>query len=262
LAARRPTPTAKDSLVTDALDEYVSHIEEPRLPDGKYHPSSFWMCGRATILAVKGVDVSAPPDKQAMRTFRIGHILHQLTQEGMSHAFGGEVYHEFLIDVLEWNMVGQGDTLWSPLGDGDFEVVEIKSTKSLYHTPKEDHLKQASIYAVAAHDFGVNVGDEVSGDIILPPLGRRLKGVRLVYENKIDMDIKEYWYPYRTAWRDQIEKRVKELDHYRLMEGLDELPPALPLDKGKPSWYHNYCPYRGSGYCCADELNEEVDDEW
>lgn len=248
---------AKDTPIADALDRYIAHIEEPREPDGRYHPSSFWLCGRATILAVRGVEVSAPPTAEDLRVFRIGHILHELTQKAMSYSVltaDSAVFNEFGVDIPDLNIAGHGDTLRQinegPMGD--FEVVEYKSTKSLYYTPKEDHLKQASIYAVGAHDFGVTVrsGDE---EIPLTALGDRLKGVRLVYLDKVTMEIREYWYPYRTAWRDQIEKRVRELDHYRRIEGLEELPPVLPLDNGKPNWYLGYCNYRGSGFCCADE---------
>jgi hypothetical protein len=256
---RHILPGSKGS-ISEALDKYLALIEEPREADAKYHPSSFWLCGRAVILAIRGTKVAEPNTVEDLRVFRMGHIIHQLAQEAVAYMDGANdlpCYNEFRVDIPEWNITGHGDTLRAVGGPNDqFEVVEYKSTKSLRYTPKEDHLKQASIYAVGAHDFGVNVGDETSGDIIIPPLGDRLTGVRLVYVNKIDMKIEEYFYPYSPAWRKAIEARVKELDHFRQVDGLDELPAVLPLDKGKPSWYLSYCPYRGSGLCCADNQEE------
>jgi len=250
--------------VAEALDAYIDSIEEPREPDGKYHPSSFWLCARAAVLGVRGIPQSNPPDAQTKRVFRIGHLMHEVVQSALvsdGNERGLSVYNEFGIDVPEWNMTGHGDSL-REFAPGAYEVVEAKSTKSLRYTPKEDHLKQATIYFEAARYFGwsyaVTVGTAMAiGPYQGPPMGDALKQIRLVYLNKADMEVKEYIYPYDPKWRPAIEKRVAELDKFRLAEvnavNFPMLPDPLPLDKGKPNWYTGYCNYKGSGMCCGDK---------
>ena len=250
-----------DNLISEALDSHILSLEDERELDGKYHPSSMFMCARATILAVRGIKATSVADAQAKRVFRIGHLYHELVQAALpGHPQIAAVYPEFKIDVPEWNIVGAGDALIQ-LTDMSWYLIEIKSTKSLRYTPKDDHVKQASVYFTAARDFGWEsttgfAGADINGPFA--PLGDSLKGIILVYLNKNDLAMKEYPYKYDPKWRPAIEKRVKELDKYRLVQ-IEDLPKPLPLDKGKPNWYTNYCPYRGSGMCCGDK---EEDYDW
>ncbi len=250
-----------DNLIAEALDLHVLSLEEERALDGRWHPSSMFQCVRMNVLAVRGVIATTPADAQAKRVFRIGHLYHELVQNALpGHPKIVEVYPEFKVDVPEWNVVGAGDALIK-LDNEDWYVVEIKSTKSLRYTPKEDHVKQASVYFTAARDFGYTVewASPLDGTIQTrfdPPLGAKLKGILLVYLNKQDLEIKQYVYPYLPKWRREIEKRIVELDFYRKGHE-DQLPPPLPKEKGKPNWYLGYCQFRGSGLCCADE-----EDDW
>lgn len=257
-------------IIAESLDKFILETDEERAPDGKWHPSSMFQCARMNVLSIRGVIPTSSPDAQAKRIFKIGKLYHALVQDALPrHPKIVADYPEFRIEVKEWNVVGAGDALIE-LDDGDWYVVEIKSTKSLKYTPKEDHVKQASVYFTAARDFGVYVEQSLTGDEryedeplnFIPPLGNKLKGIILVYLNKNDLEIKQYYYPYDPKWRKGIEARVEELDKYRLVQ-VEELPPVLPLDKGKPNWYLRYCNYRGSGFCCADVGWEpQEDDEW
>jgi hypothetical protein len=273
--------------VSDALDNYIAQTRDEREPDGYYHPSSMWLCDRATILAVRGVVVSHPADALAKRTFEIGHLMHRLVQDSLMPDLGAigpgpapglkAFYPEFKITVPKWNVTGHGDGLLVCVND-DAWVLEIKSTKSLRYTPSENHEKQASVYTVAAADHGftvdgdnggyVTLGGYSDGPLVIGPLGDRVKGLILVYLLKNTMEMKEYVIPFKKSWRTQIEKKVAELDRYRdygktkgtLVE-LSTLPPPLPLDKGKPNWYTGYCNYKGSGLCCGDP-EREADFDW
>ncbi|MEO7332541.1 MAG: hypothetical protein ABIZ71_01220, partial [Gemmatimonadales bacterium] len=182
-----------DRIVAKAVDEHVDALEEERLPDGKWHPSSFWSCTRAAVMGHRGLESTNKPDAQTKRVFRIGHIYHAFVQQalGLSPDFKA-VYAEFGIEIDEWGVKGNGDVLVE-FEDGHWEVFEIKSTKSLKYTPKEDHLKQASVYFTAARDFGVTLEmPHHDPDQTIGPLGDKLTAIRLIYLNKADLEMKEY----------------------------------------------------------------------
>lgn len=255
--------TSKPPSMSTALDNYIADIEEERTPDGMYHPSSMWMCARATILAVRGVVVANPPDTQVKRVFQIGHLMHRMVQDavtfygtGAQSEVGNYTFTpELEVLVPEWNIHGHADGLLE-LRNSDEWVIEIKSTKSLRFTPKKEHEKQAITYAECLRKLGRS----------------NIKGIILVYLNKNDMEMKEYVIPRKAGWTKMVTDRVAELDRYRLPDTFgsparadrDEfLPPILPFDKGKPNWYTNYCGYRGSGMCCGDLIQIiEEDFNW
>lgn len=249
--------------VTRSLDSYIELVEEPREPDGKYHPSQFWLCARQTVYAVRGVK-GEQPDAPSKRRFKIGHALHEIVQAALSFSPDVEVaYNEFSVEILEWNITGHGDSLLMiRLANGEvvWIVVEIKSIRKagLYRVrkegrEKEDHRGQASIYAVGAHDFGVEVIDRETGEkLFIPPLGDALKGVLFVYFEKEDLDTEEFFVEYDAdakgkivpgSWAAAIADRVAELEPFRLDESGESLPPRLPMSKGKRHWACGYCPF-------------------
>lgn len=232
--------------VTKALDDYIESIEEPREPDGKYHPSQFWFCDRQTMYALRGVERTNPPDKKSKRRFKIGHILHELVQEALAQSPDViSFYPEFLILDEEGNITGHGDGLIF-FSDGTVVVLEAKSIrkaafKYLHGKPKPEHVKQASIYAHHAKHRGCWVDTE-GGKQFIPPLGDRLIGLLVAYFEKEDLDTAEFFVPYDEQWDADIEEKVEKLRPYR--EDPESLPPRLPLVKGKKSWMCNYCDWK------------------
>jgi len=240
-------------VATRAVDEYVESLEEERVPDGKWHPSSFWTCTRAAIMGFRAIPATNPPDKQSKRIFRIGHIFHAFVQQalGLSPDLK-EVYAEVGIEISEWNMTGHGDVLVE-FEDGHWELFEIKSTKSLKYTPKDDHRKQATCYFVAIRDFGFTIDD--TDTLMQAPLGEKLTHIRLIYLNKTDLEMKEYLYEYTPAWRTLIEQRLEELGDLE-----DTAVESLPVIE-KDNWFTGYCPYKGSGKCCGDKGVVQIEEE-
>jgi CRISPR/Cas system-associated exonuclease Cas4 (RecB family) len=236
-------------VVAKALDEHVAALEEERLPDGRWHPSSLWTCARAAVMGHRAIPVTNKPDAQAKRVFRIGHMYHALVQQalGLSPDFI-HVYAEFGISIDEWEITGNGDVLVE-FADGHWEVFEIKSTKSLKYTPKMDHLRQASVYFTAARDFGYLLAD--TPEDYMRPLGEKLTAIRLIYLNKSDLEVREYVYPYDPQWREDLEERMAYLKSLE-DKAIEELP-VLNLADRSVAWYPRYCPYAGSGSCCGDK---------
>jgi hypothetical protein len=230
--------------VTAALDDYIESVEEPREPDGKYHPSQFWGCDRQTIYALRGVERSNPPDKISKRRFKIGHTLHELIQEAIGQSPSViRFYPEFTIGDPDYNTAGHGDGL-AFFDDGTVVVVEIKSIRAAafkFGLPKADHVKQAGTYAVHARTKGVWVDDD-AGKTFIPPLGDRLIGLLMAYFEKEDLKTFEDFVPYDDQWELDLEQKVSDLQPYR--DDPESLPPRLPLVKGKKAWNCNYCDWR------------------
>lgn len=224
--------------VTRALDDFIALMEEPREPDGMYHPSSFWVCLRALIYEVRGEERTNPPDAKAKRRFKLGHLIHDLVQKavGMSPEVD-EFYPEFEVNIPELNITGHGDGLVFLKGGLVVPVLEVKSINSrgFRYTPKDDHIKQASIYTLAARKYGVDVVDYETGEVKrIEPLGDRVTGILLFYIEKEQADSAEYFIDWDPQWEQDIEARVAEADLYR--NDPESLPPRLPLVKGKKPW--------------------------
>jgi hypothetical protein len=211
------------------VDEHVAALNEERLPDGKYHPSSYWGCDRKVIYELRGTERSNPPNARSLRIFRIGHILHEFVQGALATA--PEIigfYPEFLIET-KLDETGHGDALML-FSDWTAAVLEIKSINEkgfvfLKESPKDDHAKQGSSYAVAARNHGVWVVDPTAENNLrfVPPLGERLTGVLVVYFEKSAMDAREFWLPYDPAWEKRVEERIAHLNSYR--DDPESLPP-------------------------------------
>lgn len=237
--------------VAAALDEHVLALEEERLPDGLYHPSSFWTrCDRKVIYELRGVEKTNPHDNVSSRRFRIGHIFHAFIQEALlSSPDLLEFYPEFSIGGQPGDReTGHGDGL-GKLADGTWFVLEAKSARatSFKFGLKPEHGKQGATYAVHARTRGVWVDDANAegGKRFIPPLGDKLVGVLVFYLEKEDMKSKEFWLPYDVQWEQDLVDRIAELDEY--FNDPASLPARLPLTKkgGKlvKSWECGYCPF-------------------
>lgn len=223
--------------ITAILDEHVARLEEPREPDGKYHPSSMWGCDRKVIYELRGVEKSNPPDATSSRRFRIGHILHAFLQSAIAETSSVvRVYSEFSTKDDRLNITGHGDVLVE-LNTGMFVVVEAKSRRAsgLKFGLDEDHAKQGSTYAVEARTVGVWVTDDEGNDKFLPPLGETLIGVIVYYMEKEDLLTQGHYIPYDESWETRLDERVASLDRYR--NDPESLPPRLPMIRGKPDWH-------------------------
>lgn len=223
------------NFLTDLIDEHIEALEEPREPDGKWHPSSYWGCDRKVIYEVRGVEQTNPADVVSKRRFRIGHILHEFVQGALLSAPElVEVYPEFTLES-KLEEAGHGDALIHYVnGDVDiWFVLEAKSSRksSFKFGLKEDHAKQGSSYAVSARTMGVWVEDPSApeGKRWIDPLGDKLAGVLVLYLEKEDLHTQEYWLPYDEAWETRLQERLAHLETYRADP--ESLPPRLPMSK-------------------------------
>lgn len=208
-----------------------------------------YLCNRQTIYQVRGTQPTEPVDLESKRRFYVGHRLHEVVQRAIESSGGVvEFYPEFEIDDPETNIAGHGDGLIiEDDEDASAIVLEIKSVNPFsvkYGLPKEEHVKQVTTYAVEARNRGIKVYDSLAGEWIdMAPLGNRLKGVKIVYLDKNDLKIYEYFLPYDIAWEEALNEKLYELDVY--MNDPDSLPRRLSLtSSGKKPWPCNYCPFK------------------
>jgi CRISPR/Cas system-associated exonuclease Cas4 (RecB family) len=232
--------------VQNALDAYIDSVTDEREPDGKYHPSSMFGCTRQVVYGLRGVEPTEPLDNASKRRFYIGHRLHEAVQRSIETApHVAEFYPEFAVRDEENNINGHGDGLIM-LDTGDVIVLEIKSIKRMavrYGLPKPEHKKQVVTYAWEVRNVGVWVTDETGNEVFIPPVGEWLRGVKIVYVEKEELQIWEDFLPWTNEWNSIVNERLAELEVYRQDEGA--LPPRLPLNKdGKKPWNCNYCPFK------------------
>jgi hypothetical protein len=235
--------------VAALVDEHVAALEEPREPDGKWHPSSYWgACDRKIIYELRGVERSNPPGPRSKRIFRIGHLLHEFIQGALATAPEiAEFYPEFEI-TSKLEETGHGDALMV-FDDGTAAVLEIKSINSkgfffLKDEPKPENAAQGQTYAVHARNDGVWVDDPAAegGKRFIPPLGDRVTGVLVVYFDKDTLHIREFWLPYDTAWEQKVEDRIAHLETYRADP--ESLPPRQKTKSKFPcSWKDGQCDF-------------------
>lgn len=230
--------------VAAAIDKYIESITDERAPDGKYHPSSMFLCPRQVMYGVRATPVTNPVDKVSKRRFYVGHRLHEIVQRAVEAAPGvREFYPEFKVSVKELNIEGHGDGLIG-YDDGTWQVLEVKSTKKVavkFGLPKVEHMKQASTYAMAARNFTVWVVNAAGDEVEIGPLN--VTGIKMVYVEKEELGIYEYDIPYDPSTDAEIADLLEELDIYRADP--NSLPPRLPLKAdGKKQWPCNYCPWK------------------
>ena len=232
--------------VTKALDSYIESVTDEREPDGAYHPSAMFLCDRQAMYGLRATPITNPVDFKSKRRFYIGHRLHEVVQRALEIAPGvAAFFPEFRVSLLDPRVEGHGDGLIL-LDDGTYIVLEVKSTKRFalkFGLPKIEHQKQVRTYAWAAREHGVWVMNDSYEEVFLEPLGDRLIGTLIVYVEKEELDVWEYFENYDDAWGAFIDEKLNELEVYR--EDPDSLPPRLPLKAdGKKQWPCNYCPWK------------------
>lgn len=211
----------------DIVDAHIADINEDRQSDGCFHPSSMWSCSRQAVMSARGEKQTNPPNKQTLRVFRVGSLLHLEFQAALTARYGDKFVPEFEIT---------GDTL-SGHGDGyvagdDVVVYELKTIRSLSKVrktgPQDSHIKQAATYAVALKRQGFNVTE-----------------VRIVYFEKTNLDIQEFVVPYKPEWEQMVDDRIAELKPYMTQ------PDEHPACDG-PKWLYPYCSFYPS--CGRDKV--------
>lgn len=235
-----------DNLIGNAVDLYIGQQNEEREPDGMWHPSSLSSpCVRRSVLEKQGHPFSAPPDAETKRIFMMGKIIHRLVQDAVAQDPNITlVIPEIEVLDEENEVTGQADILIFRKDRMEYELIEIKSIKQMgvrYGIPKAEHIIQAGTYAYTLREFGGKTED----GIVIPPLGRALRTLRFVYVEKETMVIHEKVVDAEDA-AVKAQKRLQQLQRVEY-EPFQELPVV-----GAGSWFRNYCPYRGSGMCCAD----------
>jgi hypothetical protein len=192
--------------IEGAFDAWIEAQPE-REKDGYWHPSALYTCPRQALYQVRGVPESEPPRATASkRPLVVGTALHTLLQGAVSHAEGSfgilRVTHEVEILIPQMGVKGSADSLVE-FGDGTSEVEEYKTKKMTGMwaalkkgtLPEDAHVNQGLTYAFALKYHGAE-------DI--PPLGDRMRGVRVVYFSKGDEAIREYVRDLTPEWEDSF----------------------------------------------------------
>lgn len=236
-----------DDLATKAVDAYVAELEEERVPDGFWHPSSISSpCARAAVMSKQGKEPSNPPDERTKRVFRIGHTFHKFVQDAIAKMDGILIaIPEIEVECPVEGIKGTADMLNMYSPNTGYELVEIKSIKDAglnYAIPKPEHVIQTGIYGHCLREHG---GSAADGTEIFP-IGGNLKRIRYVYVGKETMTIREKVVDYTLELEEKAMKRLRSLQMY---EQLGELPRAID----EKHWFRNYCQFKGSGMCCADK---------
>ena len=225
--------------VEAALDDHVAALEIPRLPDGKWHPSSIFGCDRKAIYEVRGTTPTNPPNAGSRRTFRIGHIFHSFLQDAVAAKVGTAIlraYAEVPVNLPRLNITGHADGLVEH-DNGAWELLEYKTTKEAGMArglPKDDHVWQAFSYMAALREAG-------SPEHGIPPLGDSLSRARIAYIAKETMRVSESLIFWSQDRQDELEATVARLDTYRA-DGV-ALPPRLPISGGRKHWLCSYCSF-------------------
>ncbi len=230
--------------VTDALDREVERLYVERPPDDWWHPSQLSGCLRQTIYQSRGTPESNPRDARSKRILRVGHIVHEFTQDGVGrHPEVLASYAEVRITHPYYRVTGSVDQIVQ-LAPAVWVVIEYKTINSMAFKyrdlPKPEHERQLVAYLVTLRDFG-------SADSTIGPLGDSLAGGRIVYISKDDLRIEECEVFLTPAREQELASTVAELEAHK---AAGTLPPRLPLEpdpktsKATRSWRCRYCPYQ------------------
>lgn len=253
-------------LVADAIGRYIAENREIREGEQPYwYPSNLGGCDRQAILKRSGLK-GIPFDERTLRVFWMGDEVHRglqkAVEQGLPEGYS-VVGHELRVRDDEYQVSGRLDTLIS-CPDGELEVVDYKSIRSdgfKPDLPKKEHLLQVGIY-------GAFPAETAEGQLVrLPSRGR------IVYWSKDDAKILEYTFPITEVLRDEVKARLVALtEDFLIYKETGALPAPIPLipvlENGEPQfyvrgpkkglqklkmdWRVNYCPYKGSGKCCAE----------
>ena len=245
--------------VESTLDKHLLATEEPRPPDGYWHPSAIFSCERQAVYEKRGVPQSNERDARSRRILKLGSTLHEIVQKALADdANARAVYNEVRVEIPGLKTRGSLDSLLE-FSDDEYELLELKSISASGFKyggmPKPEHVKQARTYAMALMRYGgvagtLDAADRLMTFATIPPLGNKLKRVRMVYFSRDDLTMREFT-QYEgqpilptQEWMDDLEGKIALLDAY--MEDGTALPPRLPLDeKGKLNWLcRDYCLWR------------------
>jgi hypothetical protein len=238
--------------VEAALAAYIERHDEPRLPDGKWHPSAIWGCARKAVYEVRGTPPTNPRTPQNRRVLFIGSTLHVVLQAAISEDPLVEQYwSEVPIYDDGLNIIGKADGL-RLMKDGSYEMDELKtiSQRGLEYArkkgdlPRQEHLGQAWDYADALVRFG-------SPAFGILPLQDKLTKIRFCYLSKEDADIEEIVYELDGTERGKIEERITYLNSFTG----NSLPPRMPMNGKKKHWMCDW----GKGKCPFYTRCYEVD---
>ena len=235
---------ANPKLVEQSIDHLIEISNDERVLDGFFHPSSAsGPCIRRAVLEKwkePQVNLAGPGAKRVMA---MGSIMHTWVQDAVwRHPDVEAFYPELSLQHDDLFLKGSADGLiLLKSGEQEFlEVKTIKSTAMKYGLPKKEHQLQARLYALMLAETGATTS---TGLRILPT---KVDRIRYFYIGKDTFQLDE-------SIEVLEEKTLVETRRY--MEMMNELADAESLDLlpmiGK-SWYNDYCPYRGSGKCCAD----------
>lgn len=254
------------AFVEEALDGYVEALEEERLPDGHWHPSSLFGCARRAVYDFIGAE-KAPLTKKSKRIFRMGHIIHELIQTALQRSPKiVRFYPEVSVSDPELNTKGHADGL-ALLDDGTWVVCEFKSISGFgfkaLKGPKDDHLKQAKTYVRSLRKFGghvrvtpewleANYSDDLELDtdaegmmVVIPPLGALTK-IGFAYLSKDSLDILEYEEVFTDAddaWLvEYLERLSLHVFEGTLPRRLVNITPTGRVSKTR-AWECNWCPF-------------------
>lgn len=231
--------------VEESIDRYVEALEEPREPDGLWHPSSLGGCDRKSLYEVNGVTKSDPLNARTKRIFRVGHIMHQFVQDAIAaDPTVLRFFPEIKIDHPELGVTGHSDGLIQYV-NGEWEVLEFKTIKSTAFRfkgslPKADHVTQLRLYIKALREVG-GIAAIGGTQVTIAPLGDALTRGRVVYVSKDDIQIGEFSIFWSDAADREITDKIAQLETFRQSE---TLPDRLPMKDGKRHYLCGYCSYQ------------------
>jgi CRISPR/Cas system-associated exonuclease Cas4 (RecB family) len=236
--------------VAEALDRYVEKIEEPREPDGFWHPSSLSGCDRKSLYEIRATPKTDERDGRSKRILRVGHIMHEFVQAALADYPGVRFIAEVPLFAGPLRIRGSADGLLVYLiegEDGDVEALEFKTINSMAFKygdlPKPDHAIQLSVYMKLLREYGATLKDGT----IVPPLGPKLTRGRIVYVSKDDLRISEHTILWTEGKNRTIEDKLVVLESH-LADGTlpDRLPDQVDKKTGKTkrAWLCGYCPYQ------------------
>lgn len=257
-----------DTLIADALDSYLEAIEEPREPDGSWHPSSLFNCDRQAVYEVRGTEPSDKSKPAGRRPLEVGKLFHTLLQASVENLAVTnrieQAFHEVKVHIPDLNVKGSSDSLIvlvTPDWDEDdprwtewskYEVEEFKSTKSSGirfakggFAAKPYHIAQALtyVYAMRYHPFVTEA--VIDGETVRTthlPLGNALRTARVTYIGKDGSEVLEFLVDITPEWEASFRRHIERLERYRI-DG-EALPPRLPREGGEKPWICRYCKWR------------------
>ncbi len=240
--------------VSASLDRWIQSTDTPRLPDGKWHPSSLFGCERQAVYEVLGTPKSDAKQARNLRIMRMGTHIHEVIQSALlADTSVAGVWTEVPVGDKRLNIKGHADGLILH-DDGTWELLEIKSISlngfRYLDGPKEEHKGQARTYAYILRTVGSDDGLTGPYDI---------SRIRYCYVSRDDMKIMEFTEPIDPSWEWSLDMKIARLERY--VEDGTALPLRLPdeIKKGKPQRHWlcaSYCDFRTK---CWEQDPEGVD---